>query len=106
MANFVRVASTADIPPGQGKTVQVNGHDVALFNCDGAFYAIDNLCRHKGGPLGEGELDGTTVICPWHGWAYDLTTGACADEPDCPVAIYEVKIEGDDVLVGAAGPGT
>jgi nitrite reductase (NADH) small subunit len=99
MANFVRVAATADIPSGQGTTVEVNGKAIAVFNCDGTFYAIDNLCKHKGGPLGEGELDGTTVTCPWHGWAYDVTSGVCADEPDCTVATYAVRVDGNDVLV-------
>lgn len=100
MANFVRVAGVSDIAAGQGKTIEVNGKQIAVFNCDGTFYAIDNTCKHRGGPLGEGELDGTTVTCPWHGWAYDVTTGESADDPECHVDRYEVKVEGDDVLVG------
>ena len=99
MGNFVRVAGVAEIPAGQGKTVEVDGKQIALFNCDGTFYAIDNTCKHRGGPLGEGELEGTTVICPWHGWAYDVTTGVCADESDCAVDTFEVAVDGDDVLV-------
>ncbi|HXQ23733.1 MAG TPA: Rieske 2Fe-2S domain-containing protein [Candidatus Acidoferrales bacterium] len=99
MANFVRVAATSEIPAGQGKAVEVNGKTIAVFNCDGAFYAIDNTCKHQGGPLGEGELEGTTVICPWHGWTYDVTTGVSPDDPDCAVGRYEVKVEGDSVLV-------
>ena len=99
MANFVRVAATSEIPAGQGKVVEVNGKAIAVFNCDGAFYAIDNTCKHQGGPLGEGELEGTTVICPWHGWTYDVTTGVSPDDPDCAVDRYEVKVEGDSVLV-------
>ena len=100
MANFVRVAATSEIPAGQGKTVEVSGQQIAVFNCDGAFYAIDNVCKHRGGPLGEGELDGMNVICPWHGWTYNVTNGECLDEPDCHVDKYEVTVEGDDVLVG------
>ena len=99
MANFVRVAATSDIPAGQGKTIEVNGKTIAVFNCDGAFYAIDNTCKHQGGPLGEGELEGNTVICPWHGWTYDVTTGVSPDDADCAVDRYEVKVEGDSVLV-------
>jgi len=100
MANFVRVAAVTDIPAGQGKAVEVAGTQMAIFNCDGAFYAIDNVCRHKGGPLGEGEVSGTTVTCPWHGWTYDLTTGESHDDPECHVACYPVRVDGDDVLVG------
>ncbi len=100
MASFVRVAATAEIPAGQGKTVEVGGKKIALFNCDGTFYAIDDTCKHRGGPLGEGELEGTTVTCPWHGWTYDVTTGVSPDDADCAVDKYEVRVEGDDVMVG------
>ena len=99
MGNFVCAARVSEIPVGQGKTVEVDGKQIALFNCDGTFYAIDNTCKHRGGPLGEGELDGTMVTCPWHGWTYDVTTGVCADESDCAVDKFEVTVEGDDVLV-------
>ena len=56
-------------------------HYWALFNVDGGFYAINDVCGHRGGPLGEGELDGKTVICPWHGWRWDVTTGANVNNP-------------------------
>jgi nitrite reductase (NADH) small subunit len=100
MPNFVRVATTSEIPAGQGMTIEVDGKQIALFNVDGTFYAIDNTCKHRGGPLGEGELDGTNVICPWHGWTYNVTNGECLDEPDCHVETYDVRVEGNDVLVG------
>ena len=100
MANFVRVAATSDISAGQGKTVEVDGKKIAVFNCDGTFYAIDDTCKHRGGPLGEGELEGTTVTCPWHGWTYDVTTGISCDDAECAVARYAVKVEGDSVMVG------
>jgi nitrite reductase/ring-hydroxylating ferredoxin subunit len=99
MAEFVRVASTKDIPAGEGRTFEVNGKSIAVFNAKSGFYAIDNTCKHQGGPLGEGELDGTIVVCPWHGWTYDITTGVSPDDPDCAVARYEVKVDGDAVLV-------
>ena len=99
MANFVRVAAVADVPAGTAKVVEAGGKQIALFNAGGNFYAIDNACKHRGGPLGEGELDGTTVICPWHGWEYDVTTGANLDDPNTKVGCYPVKLEGDNVLV-------
>jgi nitrite reductase/ring-hydroxylating ferredoxin subunit len=99
MANFVKVCKTSDIQSGCGKSIEVNGNPVAVFNVDGNFYAINDTCRHRGGPLGEGELDGKIVICPWHGWRYDVTSGANELVPDLPTEKYEVKVEGDDVLV-------
>jgi nitrite reductase (NADH) small subunit len=98
MANFVKICKTSDVKAGSGKSIEVNGKPVAVFNIEGSFYAINDTCRHRGGPLGEGELDGKTVICPWHGWRYDVTTGANELVPDLPTDRYEVKVEGDDVL--------
>jgi len=99
MANFVKVAAVGDVPPGTGKCVEAGGKQIALFNVGGAFHAIDNTCLHRGGPLGEGELEGAIVTCPWHGWQYDVTTGCnTMDESEC-VERYEVKVEGDQVFV-------
>ena len=99
MAQFTKVASRSEISPGQGKVVEVGGRTLAVFNCDGSFYATDNTCLHRGGPLGEGSLSGTTVICPWHGWEYDVKTGACGTDASQKVQTFSVKVEGDDVLV-------
>ena len=99
MANPTKVAETSDIEPGQGKVVEAEGKALALFNCDGRFYAIDNTCIHRGGPLGEGELAGTVVTCPWHGWQWDVTTGANAMNPAMRVGCYRVTVEGSSVLV-------
>lgn len=99
MGTFVKVATVAELAPGQGKTVEANGRRIALFNVGGQFYAIDDICKHRGGPLGEGELDGTVVTCPLHAWTYDVTTGECFDDPACAVDTFPVKVEGDDVLV-------
>ena len=99
MSDFVRVASKKDIPKGEGRMFEVEGRQVAVFNAGGTFYAIDNTCEHQGGPLAEGELDATIVTCPWHGWTYDVTTGQSPDDPDTCVSRFEVKVDGDDVLV-------
>lgn len=99
MPNYVRVASTGDIPEGEGRAFEVNGKTVAVFNSGGTFYAIDNECKHQGGPLAEGELDGTVVTCPLHAWTYDVTTGESPDDPDCKTDCFAVKVEGDDLLV-------
>lgn len=99
MANFVKIGKTGDIPAGSGKTVDLNGKPVAVFNVDGNFYAISDSCVHRGGPLGEGELDGKTVICPWHGWRYDITTGANELNSSVSVQKFQVKVEGEDILI-------
>jgi nitrite reductase/ring-hydroxylating ferredoxin subunit len=99
VAQFVKVASKDDISPGHCKTVQANGKSVALHNVDGTYYATDDACIHKGGPLGEGTLEGAIVTCPWHHWQYDVTTGKSTVNPKMAVDTYSVKVEGDDVLV-------
>lgn len=96
---FQKVAGKSEIAPGTGKTVTVAGKPIALFNVGGTFHAIDNVCRHRGGPLGEGDLEGSTVTCPWHGWQYDVTTGTGLTNPAVKVSCYSVKVEGDSVLV-------
>ena len=99
MAEFVRVASTNEIPSGQGRMFEVGGRQVAVFNVDGQFHAIDNVCEHQGGPLAEGELDGCIVTCPWHGWTYDVSTGTSPDDPDTRVRSFQLRIDGNDILV-------
>ena len=99
MAEFKKALKKSDLQPGSGKTIEVNGNEVAIFNVDGKFYAINNTCLHQGGPLGEGELSGQQVTCPWHGWEYDVTTGATLVDPSVKVKVYDVKVEGEDVLV-------
>jgi nitrite reductase (NADH) small subunit len=99
MAEYVKVATASEIPPGGGKTVEIGAKVIAVFNCDGTFYAIDDTCPHQGGPLGEGELVGTIVTCPWHEWRYDVRSGVNAEDAACTVATYAVKVEGESVLV-------
>jgi nitrite reductase/ring-hydroxylating ferredoxin subunit len=99
MADFVRVAGKSEIPAGQGRMFDVGGRQVAVFNVAGKFHAIDNVCEHQGGPLAEGELDGCVVTCPWHGWTYDVSSGISPDDPDTKVQHFEVKVEGDSILV-------
>jgi len=99
MANLMKAADRADVSPGEGKCVQVAGKAIALFNVDGNFFAIDNTCVHRGGPLGEGSLDGSIVTCPWHGWKYDCRSGQSTSAPGKSVASYPVQVQGSDVLV-------
>ena len=95
----VSVAKASDLKPGENKVVVVVGRPVALFNVNGAFYATDNTCLHRGGPVGEGFLDGAIVTCPWHGWQYDVKTGQNLLNPAAKLRTYQVLVEGDEVKV-------
>ncbi len=99
MSNFVKVASVSDLAEGSAKTVEVNGKAIALFNVGGAIYALDNTCLHRGGPLGDGLLEGDTVTCPWHGWQYKIKTGEYVRNVAARVASYPVQVEGNDIKV-------
>jgi nitrite reductase (NADH) small subunit len=72
---------------------------ICVANVNGDFSAIDNVCLHMGGPLGEGTVENGKVVCPWHGWQYDPKTGATANKPNQKLAVYPLKIENGDVLV-------
>lgn len=100
MVDFQKVATTNELPPGGKKLVEIDGRAVAVFNVDGQFYAIDDVCTHDGGPLVEGELDGDQIECPRHGARFNVKTGAALSMPAFePVATHEVKVEGSDILV-------
>ena len=100
MPKLVKVAQTGELAAGTGKVVEADGRSVALFNVDGTFYAIDNTCTHRGGPLGEGQLNGESVTCPWHGANFNVKTGAVTRPPaGTGVRSFVVKVEAGDVLV-------
>ena len=99
LPEFTRVASTKDIPEGTGKSIRIDGKDIAVFNLDGSFYAIHDICPHMGGPLGEGAVDGEHVLCPWHGWMFNIKTGAFATNPAAGVDCFKINVDGDDVYV-------
>lgn len=104
MSQLVKVGETNDVPPGTGKVVQAGGRTLALFNVNGTFYAVDNACTHRGGPLGEGALSGDTVECPWHRATFDVKTGDAKTAPArTGVKSYPVTLQGADVLVELDG---
>lgn len=96
---WVRAAKETDLADGSGVEFEVDGKKIALFRVDGRFYATDNVCPHRGGPLAQGSLDGPIVTCPWHGWGFDVTSGACLPVTPAKIRTYEVKVEDGDVLV-------
>ncbi|MBI3725574.1 Rieske 2Fe-2S domain-containing protein [bacterium] len=99
MGEKLKVARAADIPEGGAITVAAAGKQVALFKVAGKVTAIDNVCAHRGGPLAEGFIQGTHVTCPWHGWTYDVATGASTMNPNIKQACFAVTVEGEDVFL-------
>ncbi len=92
-------AQLGDIPRDFGLMVEVEGKSIGLFRYEERVYAIGGTCSHRAGPLGEGELEGRNVLCPWDGWEYDVTTGECETIPGERVSCHLVKVEGDNVYV-------
>jgi nitrite reductase (NADH) small subunit len=99
MPGFVKMATLDELPAGSTKEVEHEGRIYALFNVDGVISAIDGICPHQGGPLAEGELVGSVVTCPWHGWQFDVRSGQSLHSGRICQPVYEVRIEGRDVLV-------
>ncbi|MCA1630251.1 MAG: Rieske 2Fe-2S domain-containing protein [Acidobacteria bacterium] len=91
---LVTVGRADEVPEGRTATVELeNGAELALFHTEGSFYAVDNSCPHRGSPLAEGNLCGASIECDWHGWRFDLRTGACLTHASAPVETYEVVVE-------------
>ena len=101
MEEFVRVAATGDILPGNRILVEIEGIRIAVFNLDGEYYAIEDVCTHDGGPLVEGEIiEGCQVECPRHGARFDIRTGEALSMPAFePTPSYQVQVEDDDIYV-------
>lgn len=102
MSEWIRLCSASEAPePGKLGTFAAGGVDVCVANVDGELAAMDNRCPHRQGPLGEGWIEGTSVVCPWHAWAFDCRTGDCPEEKS-HVAVFPLRREGEDVLVDIA----
>ena len=100
MAEFVTVGKRGDVPVGEARVFAVNGKHIAVCNVDGALYAIDDVCTHDGGPLGEGYLEGGQIECPRHGALFDVKTGKALTLPAVlPVNSYPVRVDGGEIKV-------
>lgn len=99
MSNFVKVATKSELALGTAKKIEIEGKEIALFNVDGNFLAIDDTCPHRGGPLSEGFVETGVLTCPWHGWQFQLETGECITNPSVCQTKYPVKVEGEDILI-------
>ena len=100
MTQQLKAASCSELPPGGKKLLELDGRAIALFNVEGNFYAIDDVCTHDGGPLAEGDLDGCSIQCPRHGARFDVRTGKPLCMPAVePVATHHVEVRGDEIYV-------
>jgi len=96
---FVKVAAQSELPSSdEAKEFPCGERTICIANVNGEFSAMDNVCLHVGGPLGQGMIENGKVVCPWHGWAYDPKTGAVSHNPNLKLAVYPLKIENGDVL--------
>ncbi len=100
MADWVRIGRKSELPQaGEAREFLAGVKVVCVANVDGECSAMDNVCRHHGGPLGQGVVMQGKVVCPWHGWEYDARTGACKSGAEFTLPIYPLKMEGEDVFV-------
>ena len=100
MPEFITVATPDEIKPGERLVVEIGRQWVAIFNVDGTYYAIEDICPHDDGPLADGELNGCVIECPRHGATFDVTTGKVLSPPALvDVPTYEVRVQGDEIQV-------
>lgn len=95
---LVKIGSLAALPPGSVMQVEVGAETLAVCNSGGDVHVLEGICPHAGGPLGQGALHGTTLVCPWHAWEYDCVSGANTFDDSLTLAKFPVQIQGDDIL--------
>jgi nitrite reductase (NADH) small subunit len=100
MPTFTKLTTESELPPAaEAKEFLCGSKTICVANENGTLTAMDNICLHRGGPLGQGMVEGGKVICPWHGWGWDLKTGVAVQSSSAKVAVYPLKIENGDVLI-------
>ena len=100
MSDFIRIAAEAELPgTNEAREFACVDKTVCVANVDGVFYAMDNICLHRGGPLGQGMIEDGKVVCPWHGWRWDPKTGQAEQRAEAKVAVYPVKVENGEVVL-------
>jgi nitrite reductase (NADH) small subunit/3-phenylpropionate/trans-cinnamate dioxygenase ferredoxin subunit len=99
MAEFHTVAVVGDIPEGQAAAFEINGKLIAVFNVDGQYHAIDDVCPHMGASLAGGEVASGVVTCPWHAWRFRVTDGTWVNNPKLKIGCYPVRVEGNEIQV-------
>jgi nitrite reductase (NADH) small subunit len=99
MPEYLTIARVSALPPGMGTVVTVKGQELAVFNVEGKFHAMDNRCPHQDYPLGMSPIFDNSVICIGHAWRFDIKSGVCHSVPGVRVRTYEVIIAGDEVKI-------
>jgi len=99
---FVEVANVDDLPVGRARVCTIGEQRIALYHTSKGFFASENTCPHRGGPLGEGDIIGDEIVCPWHFWSFEVASGVCPGNPELKIVTHEVRIERDRVLVKIA----
>jgi nitrite reductase/ring-hydroxylating ferredoxin subunit len=102
LTEFIDICGVSELSVGRARTVMIAGRAIALYHTTRGFFASDNQCPHRGGPLGEGDLIGSEIICPWHLWGFDVENGVCTGNPEVGIVTHEVKIDRDRILVKLA----
>ena len=96
MSDFIKIGNTTELPAvGEAKEFPCGDRTLCVANMNGTYAAVDNVCAHRGGPLGQGIVEGSKIVCPWHGWEFELETGRNPFTPNLSVASYELKVDGD-----------
>ena len=99
MDDFIDIAGAADVPLGRARAFAAGDRKIAVYHTPHGWFASDNTCPHRGGPLGEGDIIGNEIVCPWHLWGFDLRTGLCAGNPDISIVTHDVRLDGERILV-------
>ena len=98
--SYVKLTTQSELPAvGEAKEFELGDKTICVANVDGTITAMDNVCLHMGGPLGQGYIESNKIVCPWHGWEYDPKTGALGDDPKSKLAVYPIKVENGEVWV-------
>jgi len=100
MSEFVKIAAKSEMPAeGEAKEFLLGWNAVCVARIDGELCALNNECLHQGGPLADGTIEGGKIVCPWHGWEFDLKSGQATYPSSAKAQTYPLKVEGDDVLI-------
>ena len=104
MSEFRKVCLASEVPEGEGKPIEVDGKQIAVFQCNGQFHAIDDMCPHMGAPLSAGYVEDGIVTCPWHAWRFRLADGVWADNPRIKIGCYPLRVEDGAIHVQVDPP--
>ena len=97
---YIKLTTQSELPgPGEAKEFECGGKTLCVANVDGTITAIENVCLHMGGPLGQGYVEGGKIVCPWHGWEYEPKTGELVGDPKSKLDVFPIKVENGDVMV-------